>query len=159
MEAGCLGETSAILILLAALYMTRKKIASWEIIISVLGNDTDVDLDTLNVQAVETASNGTVTSGGQTVTYTPNAGWTGTDSFSYSVSDGNGGTDVIRITAMSGRTVKLSADGSSDPDSDRMDFNWYHYPEAGTYSGNVEINNTKKSKISLMIPSSELAED
>jgi Na+-transporting NADH:ubiquinone oxidoreductase subunit B len=38
MEAGCLGETSAILILLAALYMTRKKIASWEIIISVLGS-------------------------------------------------------------------------------------------------------------------------
>jgi hypothetical protein len=66
--------------------------------IPVLANDTDVDLDTLSIQSVSTASHGTVTIGGATVTYTPDAGFFGTDSFNYTVSDNNGGTDIGTVT-------------------------------------------------------------
>ena len=57
--------------------------------IDVLANDTDVDGDTLTVTAVTAAGNGTVTLDRRgTVTYTPDADFIGTDSFTYTVSDG-----------------------------------------------------------------------
>ena len=66
------------------------------VVIRVLNNDTDADGDTLSVTAVSTTSNGSVaiTGNGTTVTYTPNANFHGSDSFTYVVSDGNGGTDT-----------------------------------------------------------------
>ncbi len=59
--------------------------------ITVLANDTDADADTLSVTAVGTAADGGVTTNGTTVTYTPNADFNGSDSFTYIISDGNGG--------------------------------------------------------------------
>jgi hypothetical protein len=66
--------------------------------IDVLANDTDVDGDALVVSAVGAASRGTtaVTAGG--VTYTPDAGFSGTDGFSYSVADGRGGAATASVT-------------------------------------------------------------
>ena len=66
------------------------------IVMRVLDNDTDVEGDTLSVTAVSTTSNGAaaITDDGTTVTYTPNANFHGSDSFTYVVSDGNGGTDT-----------------------------------------------------------------
>jgi VCBS repeat-containing protein/parallel beta-helix repeat protein len=58
---------------------------------NVVANDMDVEGDTLTVSAVTQGANGTVSFAGGTVTYTPNANWNGTDSFTYTVSDGNGG--------------------------------------------------------------------
>ena len=58
------------------------------VVVSVLGNDTDVDGDTLTVAATTQPANGSVTTNGTTVTYTPNAGFAGNDSFGYTVSDG-----------------------------------------------------------------------
>ncbi len=57
---------------------------------SLLANDTDVEGDTLYVTATSNAVNGTVVldSGAGIVTFTPNAGYTGSASFDYSVSDG-----------------------------------------------------------------------
>ena len=61
--------------------------------VSVLANDTDPDNDTLSVTSVTQGTNGAVIKNSDgTVTYTPKAGFTGTDSFSYSISDGHGGT-------------------------------------------------------------------
>ena len=70
-----------------------------EVVIPVLANDTDVDLDPLSIQSVGTASHGTVTIGGSTVTvtYAPDAGYVGADSFAYTASDGNGGTDTATV--------------------------------------------------------------
>lgn len=66
-----------------------------------LANDTDVDLDTLfaTTDSGASAQSGTYTvfSDG-TVSYTPAANFSGTDTFSYTVTDGNGGTDVGTIT-------------------------------------------------------------
>ena len=59
--------------------------------VSPLTNDNDVDGDPLSIATFTQASNGTVTnSGGGTLLYTPNSGYIGSDSFSYTVSDGNG---------------------------------------------------------------------
>ena len=61
--------------------------------VSVLANDTDADSDTLSVTSVTQGTSGAVVKNSDgTATYTPRAGFTGTDSFSYSISDGHGGT-------------------------------------------------------------------
>ena len=65
--------------------------------LDVVANDTDADGDTLTVTAVSAPTKGTaaVTSGSTTeVTYTPDADANGSDSFTYTVSDGNGGTAI-----------------------------------------------------------------
>lgn len=66
--------------------------------ISVLGNDSDVDGDALTVTAASTPANGSTTiNGDNTITYTPATGFTGSDSFTYDISDGNGGTDTATV--------------------------------------------------------------
>ncbi|MEM6693094.1 MAG: tandem-95 repeat protein [Pseudomonadota bacterium] len=66
--------------------------------IDVLGNDTDADGDDLLVSDVTQGANGTVGTDGSEVTYTPDPGFTGEDSFTYDVSDGEGGVDTATVT-------------------------------------------------------------
>lgn len=67
--------------------------------IGVLANDSDVDGDVLKVSSVSPAPNGTVTiKHDGTVQYRPAPGFTGTDSFTYTVRDGNGGADTATVT-------------------------------------------------------------
>ncbi|MEM7032801.1 MAG: Ig-like domain-containing protein [Chloroflexota bacterium] len=56
--------------------------------VSVLDNDTDPEMDGLTVLAVGAASNGLATTNGTVVIYTPTTSFSGTDSFSYTLSDG-----------------------------------------------------------------------
>lgn len=68
---------------------------------SVLGNDTDSDGGTLSVLAanITTAAGGTVALlADGTYTYTPAANFFGTDSFEYTVQDGQGGSDTATVT-------------------------------------------------------------
>jgi VCBS repeat-containing protein len=65
----------------------------------VLANDTDVDLEMLTAAVLTGPANGTLTLNPDgSFTYTPNAGFSDEDSFEYTVSDGNGGSDVGRVT-------------------------------------------------------------
>ncbi|MYF28073.1 MAG: hypothetical protein F4169_04290, partial [Gammaproteobacteria bacterium] len=68
--------------------------------IDVLANDSDPDGDALTVASVAQPANGTAaiqTDG--TVTYTPKAGFSGQDSFTYAVSDGtNESTATVAVT-------------------------------------------------------------
>ncbi|MBX3401239.1 MAG: cadherin-like domain-containing protein [Gemmataceae bacterium] len=65
----------------------------------LLGNDTDLDSDTLSVVSHTNPSFGTVAVGSDgSFTYAPNNGFSGTDSFSYSISDGFGGTATATVT-------------------------------------------------------------
>ena len=70
----------------------------WWTEIHVLANDTDLDGDTLTITSVDNAAHGTVeiipTSGGQRVRYITSAGFSGADSFTYSIVDGFGGSAV-----------------------------------------------------------------
>lgn len=63
------------------------------VIITVKANDTDADGDSLTVTAVTQPANGTTAINEDgTITYTPTMGYSGTDTFSYTISDGQGGT-------------------------------------------------------------------
>ncbi|MDJ0946478.1 MAG: Ig-like domain-containing protein [Kiloniellales bacterium] len=67
--------------------------------INVLSNDLDAEGHALSVAAVGTAANGNVAINADgTVTYTPNAGFSGSDSFTYDVSDGNGGVHTATVS-------------------------------------------------------------
>jgi hypothetical protein len=70
-------------------------------------NDTDPNSYALTVSATSPPANGTATvnTGGTGVTYTPMTGFIGTDTFTYSITDGHGGgataTDTITVNATS----------------------------------------------------------
>lgn len=71
--------------------------------VSVLANDSDPDGDTLSIQSFTQPSGGTVTANSDgTLTYSPNAGFVGSDTFNYTVSDGRGGTalGVVNLTVL-----------------------------------------------------------
>jgi hypothetical protein len=60
------------------------------ILVDVLKNDSDLDGDTLILDQISGADNGTIVKVGKKVRYTPNAGFVGTDNFWYGVHDGHG---------------------------------------------------------------------
>jgi hypothetical protein len=65
---------------------------------ALLVNDTDVDGDGLDVDSFTQPANGVVVDNGDgTLTYQPRAGFIGVDSFTYTVSDGNGGSDTATV--------------------------------------------------------------
>jgi hypothetical protein len=66
--------------------------------INVLANDSDLDGGTLSVSAVTQGAQGAVASNGTSVTYTPAANVSGADSFTYMISDGQGGTATATVT-------------------------------------------------------------
>jgi hypothetical protein len=67
--------------------------------VAVLTNDTDPDSDPLQVSEVtQGAHGGVVINVNNTVTYSPELNYNGEDQFTYTVSDGNGGTDVGTVT-------------------------------------------------------------
>jgi hypothetical protein len=69
--------------------------------IAVLGNDTSSGgtLDPASVKIVVAPTNGTATVGGQ-VTYTPAKGYTGLDTFQYSVQDNLGTTSNVATVSV-----------------------------------------------------------
>jgi len=65
--------------------------------VAIVLKGADADGDTL-AYSYGRPANGTVTGTGANVTYTPNAGFSGTDTFTYTVDDGKGGTDTGTVT-------------------------------------------------------------
>ena len=70
-----------------------------EITISVLANDNDTDGDALIVSSVSAPANGAVViNADNTLAYTPNTNFNGADSFTYTISDGNGGSSTATVS-------------------------------------------------------------
>ncbi|AEF23225.1 Ig-like domain-containing protein [Pseudomonas fulva] len=66
---------------------------------TLLANDSDADGDTLRIVGVDNPKHGTVTlNDNGTITFTPASNYYGPASFSYTVSDGNGGTSTATVT-------------------------------------------------------------
>lgn len=66
------------------------------------------------------------------------------------------------MVAKVGDTIELSAEGSSDPDGDALTYEWFYYPEAGTYtisasrSGNpLKIVDANNVKARFVVPKSQ----
>jgi hypothetical protein len=82
--------------------------------VNLLANDTDADGDTLSVTANTAPANGTVTRTGGSATYTPAAGFSGTNSFSYTISDGKGGSaTAIATITVAPKPAPVVASGSA----------------------------------------------
>ena len=108
--------------------------------INVLANDSDPDGDTLSVIQVSPPTHGSAGIAGNLVNYTPTPGFVGSDSFTYTISDGHGGnatasvavtvTDLPNRPPLAGAitastvvngtvTIDLLAN-ASDPDNDPL---------------------------------------
>ncbi len=101
---------------------------------AVMGNDRDVDGDTLRLQGLPTSPNGTVTANSNgTLTFTPNPGFTGAAMVTYTIVDEEGLTDTavwtITVEAADRDGIVRGTEGADvidtsyvDPlDADRVD--------------------------------------
>src|SRR5512140_2263805 len=64
---------------------------------------------------------------------------------------GNENFETQRVLTSPGTVRRLSAGGTSDPDSDTLSYEWFIYPEAGTYPGALALQ-TNGASASLRIP-------
>ena len=109
--------------------------------IAVLANDTDPDNDPLTVTNLAQPANGAVSlNQDNTVTYTPNPGFTGADSFTYTANDGfldsNVATGSVIVEPVNhapvasftyvctALTCDFDASGSHDPDGSIGYYDW-----------------------------------
>jgi len=72
--------------------------AQGSVVIPVLGNDSDPEGDGLSIVDVTQPANGSVVNNGDSLTYTPNPGFVGTDTFTYTVDDGHGGQATASVS-------------------------------------------------------------
>ncbi|MGK5679515.1 Ig-like domain-containing protein [Actinoplanes sp. URMC 104] len=124
--------------------------------IDVRRNDTDSDNDTLTVTLGAAPSHGhAVVEADGTVSYTPDLGWTGDDTFSYAVADGHGGTDTAGVVVTTANALPVVIDDSrstasgaaidirvldndSDPNGDTIHVASVTQPQSG--AGSVTLN-------------------
>jgi hypothetical protein len=60
--------------------------------------------------------------------------------------------NALNLKAIPGEELTLSAQGTSDPDGDELEFRWWHYREAGSYDGTIQINNAERQRALLTVP-------
>ena len=87
--------------------------AATPVTIAVRSNDTDADGDSLTVSGVSQGAQGSVVIDAITgnPVYAPNSGFSGNDSFTYTISDGNGGSATASVTV----TVQAAPAGNQPP--------------------------------------------
>ncbi|WP_145386530.1 nucleoside hydrolase-like domain-containing protein [Stieleria neptunia] len=59
---------------------------------------------------------------------------------------------AIEVTAKPGEHVMLDATGTTDIDGDSLSYRWQTYPEAGSYQGQVEIENMDQATTKCVVP-------
>ncbi|MFZ0015636.1 MAG: Ig-like domain-containing protein, partial [Acidimicrobiia bacterium] len=122
--------------------------------IDVLSNDTDGDGDTLTITSATNPPHGTAVNNVSYVTYTPDNVYCGPDSFTYDITDGNGGSDsaVVNVTVdcdvenhaptANGASVTMAPNTSKsivltgfDADGDPLTYSIVNGPSHGDLTG------------------------
>ena len=86
--------------------------------IDVFANDTDADGVTSPVETVTNGANGTVAINDDgTVTYTPNADFNGTDTFTYTNEDGNTETVTVTVDPVADDTILVADAATTNEDT------------------------------------------
>jgi len=104
---------------------TRGTIQNTPLTIDVIGNDVDPDGDTLSIISVSTPANGTVVQvSGRALRYTPQTGYSGQDTFTYSISDGTSEPTVsatVTITVQALRIAPLGRNNNEQSIGEALD--------------------------------------
>lgn len=102
---------------------TNEEIA---VTVAVLANDSDIDGDTLVVSNATAANGATVINSDNSLTYTPNKDYIGSDTINYTISDQNGGTAsakvVVTIFETNDNPVAV-ADAATTPEDTLVNIN------------------------------------
>ncbi len=125
-------------------------------VIDVLANDTDADDDVLTVTAVTTPASGTakVTSNNTRVTYTPQSGYSGADTFDYTVSDGTDSDAAsVSVTVNGPPEVEAKFDQSVITLGDSVTLSW-NSSNTSRCSGTPSIDSTATEGTKTYTPSS-----
>ncbi|MDP2836974.1 MAG: Ig-like domain-containing protein [Methanobacteriaceae archaeon] len=126
------------------------------VVIPVLLNDSDVDNDNLSITGTSNPLHGTITvNPDKTITYTPNTGFIGSDSFTYTINDGHGETSTATVTITvnnppvavndvfnTRNTVSTAIDVTNndmDPDGDNLTVSIFSNPLHGKVAVNGKI--------------------
>jgi hypothetical protein len=59
---------------------------------------------------------------------------------------------ALDLKVRPGKTVSLSAKGTEDPDGDALTYHWWHYQEADTYDGAIDILDAGERDASFTVP-------
>jgi len=59
---------------------------------------------------------------------------------------------VVRLAVKAGQMVNFNAAGTYDPDGDEFSYHWFIYREAGNYSGEINLQNSKSQQASFTAP-------
>ena len=121
------------------------------VLIGVLANDTDPDGDSLTITSFSNPENGTIIQEDNSLRYSPDEHFSGTDSFTYEISDGNEGTATatVTITVNNLNQIPVTNDDTAevtendnilidvltndtDPDGDTLSIIAFSDPENGT---------------------------
>lgn len=68
------------------------------------------------------------------------------------VLNGDFSKETLQLTVSVEDAVRLSAEGSSDPDGDRLHYRWWVYKEAGSYQGDVRICDCCSAEAQILVP-------
>ena len=66
--------------------------------------------------------------------------------------EGDRTQDALARQAPAGGRLTLDAAGTTDPDGDKLRYEWFVYPEPGTYGGPVTLAGADTPKCTLHIP-------
>lgn len=69
------------------------------------------------------------------------------------VLNGDKSKHIITVQAKPEEEITLDASKSFDPDGDKIQFNWFRYREADSYSGDFEIDNPGGEVQTIVVPS------
>jgi Skp family chaperone for outer membrane proteins len=87
---------------------------STDSLLTVLGNDTDVDADTLTITNATTDGNGSINIISPGIEYTPALGFVGTETVSYTISDGTLTSAAEAVVTVEAAPVQLLVTGQVD---------------------------------------------
>src|SRR5262249_52657126 len=132
-------------------YSTAFNIALTVAAPGVLGNDNDPDGDTLTAAVTTGPTHGSLTLNADgSFTYTPNATFSGTDSFRYTANDGHGNgataTATIAVAAPPGTDLGVAITHSPDP-----------VPTNGTVTFTITVTNNGLSAAPAAVDTTSLS--
>ena len=104
----------------------------------VLANDSDPDGDPISITGMGGASHGALFAGAGGFTYTPHAGFSGTDSFTYGITDGGSTTSIAAVTV----TVTAATPTNTPPVAQNDSFGTPQDTPMGFKVGHLLSNDT-----------------